>query len=256
MSSWGAQRRSKIILSFFIIVLLIIVLILTISLHEDPTCFDGKKNGGESGVDCGGGCELLCRGQAINPLVHWARSFEVAPGIYNSVAYLENLNTEAGSPELEYIFKYYNQDNVLVAEKEGSINLRPKEIIPVVQNSINVGKQKINRTTFTVTNLDTMTWTKQSLRERSLVISDEELFEVDGLPRISAEVTNISINTVEKIRLIVIVYDVDGNAINTSSTIIQRLPKDQTEEVIYTWPKQFSKEASSFEIIPLYDSIN
>jgi hypothetical protein len=254
MSSWGARRRQKIIFIFLLIVISFAIIIAFLVLDKPATCFDGKKNGSEQGRDCGGECLLLCRGQVIEPLIHWSRSFEVAPGVYNSVAYLENLNTDAGSEKLEYIFKYYNRDNVLIAEKEGSINIRPKEIIPVVQNAVNVGKQAVGRTTFAITN--DLIWRKQPIRDRSLVISDEKIFEVDGLPRISAEITNISIQTVEDIKLIAIVYDADGNAINTSSTVIQKIPKDQKTEIIYTWPKPFSKEVGSFEIIPLYDSVN
>lgn len=251
MSSWGARRRNRIISIFLLIVGAIVILIFLNLISSDPTCFDGRRNGDEQGRDCGGSCDLLCEGQAIKPLVHWSRSFQVAPGIYNAVAYLENLNTEAGSDRLDYTFTAYNSDNVLVAQRSGSIKLRPREVIPVVENSINVGKQEISRTTFSMDNM--IIWNSQEPRDRVIVVGDERLFEVDSLPRISADVTNISIDTLEDLELIVIIYDASGNAINTSSTIIESISKDEKREIIYTWPRPFSKDVQRFEIIPLYE---
>lgn len=254
MSSWGTRRRNRIIYVFILIVVAIIIFSFLSAVQYTPTCFDGNKNGDEEGRDCGGSCDLLCEGQAIRPLIHWSRSFQVAPGIYNAVAYLENLNTDAGSDSLEYTFKMYNSDNVLIADRTNSIKIRPAEIIPIVENAVDVGKQTISRTTFSINNQ--IVWTKQRPRERTLVISDERLFEMDSLPRISAEVTNISIKEIRDINLIVIIYDAEGNAISTSSTLIDSISKDETKEIIYTWPRNFIGQAHRFEIIPLYESSN
>jgi hypothetical protein len=254
MSSWGARRRNRIISVFLLVVAAIILVSLSTVIDRTPSCFDGVRNGDEQGRDCGGGCKLFCEGQSIDPLVHWSRSFPVAPGIYNAVAYLENLNTEAGSRKLEYIFRAYDKDNVLIADREGEINLNPKEIIPIVENAINVGKREISRTTFTI--LNDLVWERQERKDREIVISDERLFDVEGLPRISAEVTNISINKIEDIDVIVIIYDKDGNAISTSSTVIESISKDQKRDIVYTWPRPFAGEAFRFEIIPLYESSN
>lgn len=40
--------------------LLIGIMITIVSCRPDPTCFDGKQNGGETGIDCGGVCDSIC----------------------------------------------------------------------------------------------------------------------------------------------------------------------------------------------------
>ena len=108
MSTWGTKRRNTIIfiiLAFFLIIAGIISFAL---FYEEPTCFDGKRNGNEIGIDCGGSCELLCELQIIEPLVHWTRYFEVVPGVYNVLAYLENPNVTDGADRVDYIFKLFD----------------------------------------------------------------------------------------------------------------------------------------------------
>ena len=61
-------------------------------LYEAPTCSDGVQNGDEEGVDCGGACDRVCSFQAVDPIVLWERFFEVGPGVYNTVALIENPN--------------------------------------------------------------------------------------------------------------------------------------------------------------------
>src|SRR3989344_3830217 len=59
-------------------------------LNKPPTCNDGKQNGDESGVDCGGLCLRACIGEVDIISILWSRAFQVVPGRYNAVAYIEN----------------------------------------------------------------------------------------------------------------------------------------------------------------------
>lgn len=45
-----------------------------------PSCMDNKKNGTETGIDCGGSCTLACLNQVDPIAILWARSFRVVPG--------------------------------------------------------------------------------------------------------------------------------------------------------------------------------
>src|SRR3990167_9267397 len=93
--TWAMQRQL-----FYVGVLLLFFLIfgflITYSrFNQPPTCTDLKQNGSETGVDCGGSCQLACLAQVDPITILWSRAFKVIPGRYNAVAYLENRNKNA-----------------------------------------------------------------------------------------------------------------------------------------------------------------
>lgn len=94
-SQWVAKR--KLFYGIFSIVALVLVIgvPLFFVLYKTPTCFDGKQNQNEKGIDCGGVCTRLCSSDIANPIVLWQRSFVVTDGVYNAVAYVQNPNVLA-----------------------------------------------------------------------------------------------------------------------------------------------------------------
>jgi len=251
MSSWGTQRRNTILFIVILIIVILIFLSIFSYLKKPSTCSDGRRNGGEYGVDCGGPCDLLCNDQVVSPLIHWVRQFEVVPGVYNTVAYIENQNVSAGTENAEYVFKLFDKDGVLLEERKGSIDIRPKEIIPIVESNLRTGQLESVRVSFDF--LNDMVWKRKEMKDNVLMIKNERLLDIGGLPRITAEITNTSINRVEDVSVVVIVYDINGNAITTSRTVVEHLNKGETSGLVYTWPRAFSEEISRFEIIPLYE---
>lgn len=250
--SWGTKRRNSILL-IIVIIILIPITIWTLDFLINPaTCFDNKHNGDESGIDCGGSCALLCQTQIIEPIVRWQRSFEVSPGIYNVVAYLENPNPDSGVANAPYVFKLFDKENILLYERKGSVSIGPKEIIPIVENTLFTDKLQPSRVTFEFT--EDLIFTKQNPREPVLSIKNEDLLNVEKEPRVVASIKNSSIFTVKDVTVVVIVYDQKDNAIASSSTIIDQIGKDQELPIVFTWPVSFSGAVSRIEIIPLYDS--
>ena len=254
MSTWGTKRRNFIILIVLLVALILGAIFFLVVFYEEPTCFDNKQNGNEAGIDCGGSCALLCDTQIIPLTVHWTRYFEIVPGLYNAIAYVENPNVSAGTERLDYIFRLFDTDGVQLIERKGSVRVDPKEIIPIVEPNLNTGKLNAKRVTFEIAN--NPVWAKQKPKEKVLVINDENLFLDEGLPEITAKIFNSSINTVKKISVVVIVYDKNDNAIASSRTFIEKLSKDESANLIFTWPSPFSGEYTRFEIIPLYESVD
>ena len=60
--TWAAKRQLQYLSGFLAIILVIVLIIIAPYLRSDPTCFDGKQNGNEEGIDCGGSCDLICQG--------------------------------------------------------------------------------------------------------------------------------------------------------------------------------------------------
>jgi len=252
MASWGTRRRNIIVTIFLITLFIVLSVTAYLFLYEAPNCFDNKQNGTEVGIDCGGSCDLLCSNQALSPLTKWTRYFEVIPGLYNAVTYLENQNTNAGTKNLEYKFTIYDRDNTILSERVGSIELRPKEIIPIVANELRTGQLKPTRISFEITN--DVVWEKDNIRDAVISIKDERLTQSDNSPRVSAVLENIGFERIEDIKTVIILYNSEGNAIGVSSTVTPIINAGGEANVLFTWPQNFVGTVSRFEIIPLYET--
>ena len=123
MSSWRALRRLLYGGVFILIVALIGAGIFWQLFYKTPTCSDGKKNGDETGVDCGGSCKLLCTSDALTPVVLWSKIFKISGDIYSAVAYIQNPNINSKNEKAAYQFRVYDINNKLITVKEGQTSI-------------------------------------------------------------------------------------------------------------------------------------
>lgn len=249
--SWGTKRRNTIIVLSFIIFLIPVIFISYKIIYKKPTCFDGKQNGAESGIDCGGGCALVCNAETFEPIVLWTRLFEIAPGLYNTIAYIENPNLDAEISSVKYTFRLFDEKNTLLYERNGKVDIQPKAIIPIIENGLFTNKLRAKRVTFDFTS--DFVFEKKAPLEPVLIVKDEELTE-GGEPRVEAILQNISIYPVRNIKTIVILYDNNDNAIGSSSTIVEEIVGGASAPIVFTWPNIFEVPIARLEIIPLYEN--
>ncbi|NQV93416.1 hypothetical protein HQ403_02855 [Candidatus Kaiserbacteria bacterium] len=246
--SWAGKRRTLYgsgISLFFIVVLGVPAFIF---FYERPTCFDGVQNQEERGIDVGGPCVLLHSSQVQNTAILWARSFEVIPGVYNSVAQIDNPNFAAGAINVQYSFKLFDGNNILIAERKGRTYLSPNKVISVFEGGIETGERVPTRTFFEF--LKEPMWEKvtdvtEGLEVKSRVLSDEST-----TPRIDAIISNESFRDIFDIEVIVTVFNTEDVAIGSSRTIIDVLPKQSSQNVTFTWPQKFTSTVSRIEIVP------
>src|SRR6266404_4042388 len=105
MPSWSHKRQLLYLLIPLTIAIAGYAYIYSHYIYSPATCFDGVQNGRETGVDCGGVCSLLCKGDAIVPVVLWAKSFNVTGSVWNAVAYVQNSNITSSAQNVPYTFK-------------------------------------------------------------------------------------------------------------------------------------------------------
>lgn len=249
--SWGTRKRNFIILIFSSIVILSLSIIAFLFLYEEPTCFDKKQNGNETGVDCGGTCDLLCSNATLDPIIHWVRYFKIADNLYSVIAYVENQNTDASVKDAPYVFKLYDSRGVVLVEKTGKVNLNPRQIIPIALTGLSTGELEAVRVSFDFTKK--FIWQKEENKTPVLVIKDEQIVPDKEVQKITAEVFNSSLEDLKNVTFVVIVYDKNNNAIASSSTLIEEIRASQTVNLLFTWPTLFEDQISRFEIVPVYE---
>lgn len=249
--SWGTKRRNIVLFTLFLFIIIPVGAISFILFYEKPTCFDGVQNSNELGVDCGGACELLCTNQVTKPVVLWERHFRVVDGVYNLLAYIENPNPTAYLRGAQYIFKIYNEENVLIGEENGTVSIAPKSVRPVIKSNVKTFAQVPTRTEFSF--VGELVYEQTEPKDSLIVIKDEFLEQEKTSPRVKAKIQNISLKNIQNIDVVVLVYDVFDTVLGTSSTFVDKLNSEETRDIIFTWPQSFSDDVARIELIPLYD---
>jgi hypothetical protein len=248
--TWSGRRQT-----IYSAVGAVIVLILLITLYETfftapATCFDGKQDGTETGVDCGGNtCSLICADAAHPPVALWARAFSTNPGIYSAVAYIQNNNVGAGARGVPYTFKLYDKDNILLAERDGVANLPPVQNTPITEANIDVGNGVVVHTLFEFTTDPPAVWNKVAAGGYPQLTSSSPVPNAD-YSKVSTTLVNNTVAEVKNVSVVAILYDQNGTAIATSKSIIPSIPAKSQQPVVFTWPQGVNGVVKS-EIIVL-----
>lgn len=208
--------------------LMLVIFVYQILFTAPATCNDGKQNGLEHGVDCGGSCSLICRGEARPPVVLWSRAFESAPQTYTAAAYVQNNNLGAGARRVSYSFQLFDADNILVVDRSGVADIPPVPTVPIVESGINVGHRTVARTLFAFA--EEPVWVKAGELPK-LAVSGQQLSP--DASRLDAEVSNSSFNDARAV-VTAVLFDGDGVARAASKSTIT-IPARASAPVVFTW---------------------
>jgi Mg-chelatase subunit ChlD len=213
--------------------------------YTPPTCFDGRQNNDELGVDCGGGCVRICAFTVAEPTVRWARSFAVTDGQYNAVAYVENSNREAATPALRYTFSLYDEQG-LITERSGETILPPNNVYPIFEGRIQTGNRVPTRTFIELEPAEL--WQPATAGREQFSVLDRALRGADGKPRLTAMVRNTDLEEVREVEVVATILDAEGNALNASRTFVENFAPRSDTEVVFTWLEPIATTMRSCEI--------
>lgn len=241
-----AFRRQLLYGSFFLaVILLIIAFIYLRYFYNAPTCFDNQQNGDEIGVDCGGSCTRICAFTVTEPTLRWARSFKVTDGQYNAVAYVENINRVAATPELTYTFGLFDESG-LIAERTGTTILPPNSVYPIFEGRIATGGRVPTRTFLEIT--PPSLWLPAEAGREQFTVLDRELTGADERPRLRATVRNNSLEEAQEVEMVATIFDAEGTALTASRTFVDNFAPRSDTDIVFTWPEPIATTLRSCEI--------
>lgn len=252
--TWGHKRQISYILFLLIILTALGYFFIIPYFNKTPTCSDGKQNGIETGIDCGGNCILACENEVDQVSILWSRIFKVVDGRYNAVVYLENLNENNAVYKVKYKFRFADKNNIYIGSRTGEAYIPPRGKFAIFEPAIGVGNSVPIYTSFEF--IEKPIWVQvdpEKNRQLKIITSNIVLENEDTSPKLSALISNKSLFSVPNIKVITILYDEAGNAVNASSTVVDILRPEEKNQVIFTWPLPFESKVISKEIIPIYN---
>lgn len=254
MTAWATRRKSLYLFGAIAVLLVVFSLPVYYYFAQEPTCIDGKQNGMEEGIDCGGQCQRLCQENIKSPIVHWSRSFYVAKGVYDIVALVENPNFESGVREVLYRFKLYDDRNILVGERVGKTFIGSNEQFAVFEGGIRTGERVPKYVFFEF--ISELEWLHIDVPESdSLSIKGQKLEYISEKPRLSAFIVNNTLDTIKDIEVVAVLYDVNDNAIAVSATTVDMLTGGENKPLAFTWREPFEVLPVRIEIIPRFNAL-
>jgi hypothetical protein len=230
--SWSGRRQLMYYGVAAVVALIFVWGVWNAFFNAPPTCFDGKQNGDETGVDCGGSCALVCPAQAHAPSVLWSRAFRTGPTSYTAAAYIENNNPGAGARAVSYSFQLFDANNQLIIERDGVADLPPVVDIPIIETGINTGSRTVARTLFAFSAVPV--WQKVPPAAYVVPTISQPQHAAD-YSSLSATIVNSSLSDAQNITVAAVLYDASGTARAASKSILS-VPKRSSTPVVFTWP--------------------
>lgn len=210
--------------------------------YDAPNCSDGILNQNEEGIDCGGVCSALCEAPRVSAM--WARSVEVAPGVYHAVALVRNPEATAGTDALPYAFQIFDSKNILIAERRGVMYLRPGEIVPLFEANVLTGERTPARTFLT---FGEAAWVAMERVSEPINITSRSL-DQDALT-LTAHIENSTALPARGTVLTALLYDADDILVAASQTKFDVIPSKGSRDAVFTWQQPFDREIVRTDIV-------
>ena len=252
MATWSTERKYAYFFAFIVVLVILVGIPVFLLFYKAPTCFDNVQNGNERGIDCGGSCSRLCPADFSAPRILWSYSTRVLPGVYNSLAYIQNPNNSVQAASLSYEFKIYDDQGILIARRNGTTFVPAGQKFAVFEPSIETGNRIPARTTFEFTG--TPNWVPGTILSKIHVL-DTTLNQGDK-PSAEVKVENASVDeSFSNISAFIILYDKDDNRVSFSKTVIDSLAPTEKTSIYYTWPESFAANIVRTEVIFMKSSV-
>ena len=213
-----------------------------------PTCFDGLQNQNETGIDCGGVCQKICKDQALPLITRWAQVFPVRSGFADAAAYIVNPNPSFELTTVRYRFKIYDADEQLVAERDGVTFVNAAEQFIIYEPLIAVRERVIRRAFIELTPQENLVWHRSGAGRLAQFTLQDKTVSLDPVPTLSAAVHNNSAFDAKDVSAVGVLYDDHGNAMGVSATKLDTVARLADTPVLWTWPNPFLSPIASSEI--------
>ncbi len=215
------------------------------------TCFDGKQNNFESGIDCGGTCSLRCSQEVIPLSVLWASPLATSSSTYDFAALISSKNIDNAPRTVAYTFIAYNKDAQEIVRVQGTTVAPIDGDFPIIVQNIRLAEVPVTVSATIVSNVPHYTVLEKPTTPTLRIVGSR--FEAGSTPRVYATIINTKRLTLKDLPVRVFLYDADGNVFAAGQTIIPVLDKEGTKDVVFTWDRAFPITPTRIRVFPILD---
>lgn len=238
------SRKKMIIVSIPIGIVVLIILIFIVVNRPGATCTDGKQNGNETGVDCGGSCVVCAIKNAKNlEIISQPVALDVASDFIAISAKIRNSNVGYGA-------KFNYQINFLDSFGQIKNTIKDKSFIyPSSAKFLVIPKLEMKKSDFSRMELifdkDSFEWFASDKTSKDLfgVYDVRAQFLEDaknpGYMKVVGKINNKMSNSFSSIDLTILVYSKTGELLNAVETELNNLLGNSTQQFEYTWMTSF-----------------
>lgn len=164
----------------------------------------------------------------------WPRFFLVRPGVYDVAALLENPNDRAKAAVVPYVFRLFDENDILIAAKEGAGFVNPGERFVLVEPLIATAVRVPKRVSFEIRDVIWIAGKKIILP----VLVKQKRFETNsGDTAVRVTLANTDVRSSAALEAVSVLADEEGNAMAVSRSLIDPVLAEEEREVVFTWPR-------------------
>lgn len=251
MNKWSRRRKRIITSLVFIGFILVVALPAYYLLYEPPTCFDKSQNKDETGIDCGGSCQLLCTSDSLPLIIHGdPQVLKVTGNSYEVVALFENPNANAEIYRAKYFIRLYSAQSIAPIKLiEGETFVPRGATFAIFEGPFNSSDGAIPIRATLEWQEASLEWKKTATVLPNLRVENSILTQEVANPRLEARIENTSLNTLSNIDVVALIYNDKGSIFAASKTFIDHLRAGEGAPAVFSWPESFVEEAVNIEII-------
>lgn len=241
--SWTQKRKSFVTFVVGATLFCGVALVVVPFLIEEPTCTDKKQNGTESGIDCGGGCSVVCSTDNNTVKILWERAVLVDTGLYDAVAYISNTNNIATPRKVRFSVTVFDKNGDGIATREGESLVRAGAGTALYVSGIETGGRVVGQTRFTIQEISLFERVTNQATLQAVQVIKESFENASGKPRLTVDIKNDLFDDVPNLDLIALLFDEEDTLVAIGKTFIERVPARGTARGYFSWRLPFSKPA-------------
>lgn len=173
--------------------------------------------------------------EAPQPLrLIWSRLFLVRQGVYDVAALIENPNEHAKAAFVPYVFRLFDERDILIAAKEGIGFANPGERFVIVEPLVATAVRVPKRVSFEIRNV---VW-KAGEKIVLPITVKQKRFETNGVDTtVHATLVNTDVRAGSALEVVSVLADEEGNATAVSRAVVDPILAGEEREVVSTWPR-------------------
>ena len=208
--------------SYTLVLALVIYVFYLFAIFSQPaSCFDGRRNQQEEGVDCGGSCAPcgLASVQAIATTT--PQVLEIDSDRVSVIAEIRNPNIEFGAESFAYTLNIYNFDGQKIHTEFGESFIYAGEIKNIVEPLIRVPFRSVGSSELLISDI---VWLPSIEFEKPVTQVTDVRTEITNIGvKVSGLVTNNSAFSLNNVEIIATTFNRDALRLGISRTKLQRL---------------------------------